>query len=142
MRCLLEFLFLFEVWKSFWTVIGLGWQKKVWIGKCHCLDMKISHDVFQVILAIMVIRSSWCMEDVANSWSVLMEIFKKLVKIWEAQSIMGDFWSYCYGPATNKWRITRQDKFYWSINWCWSVEELFPILSPFITLNHTSPKIS
>jgi hypothetical protein len=50
--------------------------------------------------------------------------------------------SWCYGPVTNKWRITRQDKFYWSINWCWSVEGLFLRLSPFITLNHTSPKIS
>jgi hypothetical protein len=29
--------------------------------------MEISNDVFKVILAIMVIRSSWCMEDVANS---------------------------------------------------------------------------
>jgi len=50
--------------------------------------------------------------------------------------------SSCYGLAINKWRITRQDKFYWSINWCWSAEELFPRLSPFITLNHSSPKIS
>jgi len=50
--------------------------------------------------------------------------------------------SFCYGLATNKWKITRQDKFYWSINWCWFAEELFPRLSLFITLNHTSPKIS
>jgi len=48
----------------------------------------------------------------------------------------------CYGLTTNKWRITRQDKLYWSINRCWSAEGLFPRLSPFITLNHTSPKIS
>jgi len=50
--------------------------------------------------------------------------------------------SNCYGPTTNKWKITRQDKLYWSINWCWSADRLFPRLSPFITLDHTSPKIS
>jgi hypothetical protein len=85
------FLFWFEVWKTFWNVIGLGWQKNVQIGKCHCLNMEIAHDVFQVILAIMVITSSWCMEDVANSWNVLMENLRKWVKIWEARNIIGEF---------------------------------------------------
>jgi hypothetical protein len=85
------FLFSFEMWKVFWKVIGLGWQKKVWIGKCHCLDMEISHDAFQIILAIMVIRSSWCMEDVANSWNVLMENLRMWTRIWETWSIMGNF---------------------------------------------------
>ncbi len=114
-----------------------------WI-ECTCLNIVFKHkEIFYgyiqnqiVCLWLTFVSSTWfCVTS-----NGLILFFWGISLYWSSHKMTKV--PRCYGPATNKWRITRQDKFYWSINWCWSTEGLFPRLSPFITLNHTSPKIS